>query len=54
MLTGADAIVGALVAGRMGVSTGNRELGSSAGTGAGGRGLSCLLEDKRGGILGVG
>lgn len=53
MLTGADAIVGAPVARRIGVSTEKGKLGSSAGTGAGGRGLWCLLEDKKGGILGV-
>lgn len=53
MLMGADAIAGAPVARRIGVSTENRKLGSGAGTGAGGRGLSCVLEDKKGGILGV-
>lgn len=50
MLTGVAAIVGTLVAKGNSVSTENGKLGSTGDTGARGGGL---LENKKGGILGM-
>lgn len=53
LLTGVDATVGTLVAKRDAVSIHNGKLGSTEDTGAGGRGLQCLFENKKGGVLRV-